>query len=65
MLPETIRFADRPLEPKEVDGFPVIVMLSTGDDGEPNSVWCPVTIVNTSRQGLRELNITARVRPYT
>ena len=35
MLPETIRLADRPLEPKDVDSFPVLVMLSTGDDGEP------------------------------
>jgi hypothetical protein len=35
MLPETIRLADRPLEPKEVDSFPAIVMLSLGDDGKP------------------------------
>ena len=28
-------FADRPLEPKEVASFLAIVMVSTGDDGEP------------------------------
>lgn len=37
-LPETIRSAYRPLEPKDVDSFLVIVMLSPEDDGEPNNV---------------------------
>ncbi len=35
MLPEAICLADRPFEPKEVDSFPVMVVLSTKDDGEP------------------------------
>ena len=35
MLPEAICLADRPFEPKEVDSFPVMVVLSTQDGGEP------------------------------
>jgi hypothetical protein len=35
MLPETIRLADRPFEPKEVGSYPVMVVLSTEDDGDP------------------------------
>ena len=34
VVPETIRLANRPFEPKEVGSFSVMVVLNTEDDGD-------------------------------